>query len=185
MRVELLENFVTKEDAAVLNEFTLNGVREGNFSEGLTSAHINPPKSQMVTRFNPSIVFPKTALSIQDKLKYRLGLSDKDIHTLFHPTSIIVNCSFEHAGVVRHIDNKQHDLSLLRCNLLSSAPEGGGLLYINDLPFTQPELSVYCCLVSDYYHHVTTVKGTKPRILWQFGFNVEKEAWESGQIKVQ
>jgi hypothetical protein len=185
MRVEILENFVTKEDAAVLNEFTLNGIREGSFTEGVASKHLNPPNVQMVTRFSPKTVFPKVALDIQNKLKVLLGLEDKDIHTFFHPTSIVVNCSFAPARVFRHKDHKQNDLSLLRCNVLSSAPEAGGVLHVEDKPIEQPELSVYFCLVTDYYHYVTAVEGDKPRILWQFGFNVDKEAWESGQIKVQ
>jgi hypothetical protein len=139
----------------------------------------------MVTRFSPEIVFPKTALDIQNRLKTLLSLQDKDIHTLSHDTSIIVNCSFAPARVIKHRDGGQYGLSLLRCNVLSSAPEAGGLLHVEDTPIEQNELSVYFCLVTDYYHYVTAVEGNKPRILWQFGFNVEKEAWESGQIKVQ
>lgn len=185
MRVEVLENFISAEEASVLNKFTLDGIASGDFKEGVTSKHLNPPNVQMVTRFSPEIVFPRTALDIQDKLKVLLGLKDSDVYTFFHPTSIIVNCSFAPARVFRHKDHKQNGLSLLRCNVLSSAPEAGGVLHVEDVPVEQPELSVYFCLVTDYYHHVTAVEGNKPRILWQFGFNVEKDAWESGQIKVQ
>jgi hypothetical protein len=185
MRVEIIKNFITEEVAEVLNTFTLSSINKGVFKDGVISRQFNPPGSQMVTRFSPEIVFPNEAFNIQNKLKTLLSLSDTDLHTFAHHTSIVVNCSFAPARVIKHIDPKQNGLSLLRCNILSSAPEAGGLLHVEDTPITQPELSVYFCLVSDYHHYVTPVEGDKPRILWQFGFNVDKEAWESGQIKVQ
>jgi hypothetical protein len=185
MRIEVVKNFITVEEAEVLNTFTLDGVKKGVFKNGIISRELNPFNAQMVTRFTPEIVFPKEALNIQNRLKTLLGLGDTDIHTFGHHTSIIVNCSFAPARVIKHMDPKQNGLSLLRCNILSSAPKAGGLLHVEDEPVIQPELSIYFCLVSDYYHYVTAVEGDKPRILWQFGFNVSKEAWESGQIKVQ
>lgn len=185
MRVELLENFITKEEAEVLNLFTINGVINKTFSEGICSKHLNPPNTQMVTRFDTTIKFPLVAMDILERLKLLLKLENKDIHTLFSPSSIVVNCSFEPARVVKHIDSKQNGLSLLRCNVLSSAPEEGGLLHVDDVPIPQNELSVYFCLVTDHYHHVSAVKGKKPRILWQYGFNVDTDDWNSGKIKVR
>jgi hypothetical protein len=184
MRVEVIKNFITQAEAAVLNNFTLDGVNRGVFKDGIVSRQFNPPGSQMVTRFSPEIVFPKEALNIQNRLKTLLNLGDTDIYTFAHHTGIVVNCSFAPARVIKHIDPKQNGLSLLRCNILSSASKAGGVMHVEDEPVINPELSVYFCLVSDYHHYVTPVEGDKPRILWQFGFNVNKDAWESGQIKV-
>lgn len=185
MRVEIVDNFISSAEAEELNLFTINGVINKTFLNGKMSSHLNPLGAQMVTRFTPQIVFPETALNIQNRLKKLLDLNDNDIYTLGHPLGIVVNCSFRPAKVVRHKDTKQNGFSLLRCNVLSSAPESGGVLHVDDIPFQQKELSVYFCLVTDHYHYVTEVEGVKPRILWQYGFNVFTDDWNSGKIKVR
>lgn len=185
MRVEIIPEFISAEEAVALNSFTLERISSGVFSEGMTSKHLNPVNTQMVSRFNPGIKFPELALRIQDRLCNRLNLNKSDIHTLFHPTGIVVNCSFNGAQVIPHKDPTQNGKSLLRCNLISSATEVGGDLVVEQQTFKIPELGVYFCLVSEHEHAVTKVESDKPRIVWQFGFNVQADDWNSGKIKVQ
>lgn len=183
MRVEVVPEFISAKEAEVLNSFTLEQINSGIFSEGMTSKHLNPPNSQMVSRFNPKIIFPEVALHVQNRLQAMLGLDKNDIHTLFHPTGIIVNCSFKGAQVIPHKDPIQNGKSLLRCNLISSAADAGGDLVVEQQTFKIPELGVYFCLVSEHEHAVTKIDGDKPRIIWQFGFNVDAGDWNNGTIK--
>lgn len=185
MRVEVLPNFISTGEAAVLNNFALESVSKGSFSEGVTSKLVNPPGTQMISRFNCHIKFPELALQLQKKLCISLGLTENYIHRMFHPTGIVVNCTFNGAQVVPHKDPSHDSLSLLRCNLISSKAESGGVLVVEDAKFDVPELGVYFCLVSEHTHSVTKVEGNKPRIIWQFGFDVLADDWNSGKIKVQ
>lgn len=184
MRIEVVPEFISAEEAAVLNSFTLEQINSGIFSEGMSSKHINPPNSQMVSRFNPNVRFPEVAFRIQDRLQEALDLDKNDVHTLFHATGIIVNCSFKGAQVIPHTDPTQGNKSLLRCNLISSAADAGGDLVVEEQTFKVPELGIYFCLVSEHEHSVTKIEGDKPRIIWQFGFNVDAEAWNNGSIKL-
>jgi hypothetical protein len=74
-------------------------------------------------------------------------------------------------------------LSLLRCTVVSSEPISGGDLVVEDTVFKVPELGIYFCLVSEHEHYLTEVQGDKPRIIWQFGFNVPAEDWNNFKIK--
>jgi hypothetical protein len=56
---------------------------------------------------------------------------------------------------------------------------------VEDAEFNVPELGIYFCLVSEHTHSVTKVEGSKPRIVWQFGFNVNADDWNLEKIKVQ
>lgn len=184
MRIEILPNFISADEANILNNFVLENIKKGNFSEGKTSRCENPPMAQMVSRFNPEIEFPKIVLDLQEKIINLLNLKQTDIHTKFHPTGVVVNCSFKGAKVVPHKDPTQGNLSLLRCNIISSASELGGDLIVENRQFNVPELGIYFCLVSEHEHQITRVEGYTPRIVWQFGFNVNAEDWNSGKIKV-
>jgi hypothetical protein len=182
MRLEILPEFISAEEAAVLNNFVSDQISLGKFSEGMSSKHLNPENSQMVSRFNPNIVFPELVLDIQQRLCKLLELEAKDIHTLFHPTGVVVNCSFDGAQVIPHKDPTQDGKSLLRCNVISSSPTAGGDLLVEGQKIEVPELGIYFCLVSEQEHAVTKISSSKPRIVWQFGFNVDKNEWNNGKI---
>jgi hypothetical protein len=44
---------------------------------------------------------------------------------------------------------------------------------------------MYFCLASEHEHWVTKIEGNQPRIIWQFGFNVNKDDWNGGKITLQ
>lgn len=176
MRATLVKNFITQEEAIALNMFVLNSVAKNEFSYG--TASFNGSK-HLVSRFNKELEFPKLAMQIKDRIQQRLKLEDKDTHTLWNKSGIIVSCSFNGSEVVPHKDVKQYDKSLLRCNVLSSAAEKGGVLTVEGKEFELDALSMYLCLVSEYTHSVSKIEGETPRILWQFGFNVDQKDWEN------
>ena len=188
MRLESIANFITPEEADELNRFTIGAILSKKFVDGKTSKYLNANGLHMVSRFTPSIEFPELALQLQNKVCKILNLGPEHIHRMFHPTGIVVNCTYKGGKLLEHTDPKDPDKptkSLLRCNLLSSASLAGGDLMVEGTKVDVPELSVYFCLVSDHIHSITTVEGNKPRIVWQFGFDVDAEDWNSGKIKVQ
>jgi len=176
MNVKVINNFVSQEEAVALNTFTLNAIKGNKFSSGRASFNGN---KHLVSRFNKELEFPEIALQIKNRVQKLLGLPEETTNTVWNKSGIVVNCSFDGAEIAPHRDVKQGDKSLLRCNILSSAAEKGGVLTVENEEFKLDALSMYLCLVSECTHSVSKIEGSSPRILWQFGFNVDKKDWES------
>lgn len=183
MQVKVYKNFISKEDCEKLNKFALDSINNNLFTDGLLSYFINKPKSQMVSRFNKEIVFPKLAIKIQKDIQNKFNLKDKNINKQFHNQGIIVNVSFNEAQVVKHKDGVKQGYSALRCNIITSQPEKGGVLYIEDKPVELNQGDLYTCLVSEYEHFVSKNESDTPRIVWQFAFDVKKEQWSEDGVK--
>jgi hypothetical protein len=182
--VKVIPNFITKNEALVLNAFVLESVANKQFSNGMASYGLNKDGVHVVSRFNKNLEFPETAFLIKKRIQNLLVLDDKDTNTNWNISGIVVNCSFNEAQVVPHKDARPNNKSLLRCNVLSSAAEKGGVLTVEEKEFKLNVLSMYLCLVSEYTHSVSKIEGNSPRILWQFGFNVDQKDWEDKVSKL-
>lgn len=181
MLVKIIPNFIMQEEAAILNDYTFNSINENKFECGRTSFNGN---KHLVSRFNKNLVFPEVAMQIKNRVQKLLRLENNDTNTLWNKSGIVVNCSFNGAKVIPHKDVRQGNKSLLRCNILSSAADKGGVLTVENEEFKLDALSMYLCLVSEYTHSVSTIEGNSPRILWQFGFNVDQKDWEDKVSKL-
>lgn len=182
MQVTVIKNFITQEEAIALNTFVFNSIAENKFSY----SKIAPDGGKnLLSRFNRKLKFPETAMQIKSRIQKLLELEDKDTYTLWNKSGIAVSHSLNGPEIVPHKDVRQHNKSLLRCNVLSSASEKGGVLTVDGKEFELEALSMYLCLVSEYTHSVSKTEGKTPRILWQFGFKIDQKDWENKKIKVQ
>lgn len=178
MRLDIFKKFITQEEADELNSFTLNSIKQGRFKEGSTSKHLNPSGSHLVYRNSTGLVLPKLAFKLKDKIMNQFGLSKKDTFERFSSHGIVINCSFKNAQLAKHKDLSIGDnQSLLRCNVITSQPDKGGLLFVEDTLVDVKDTDMYTCLVSEHEHYSTINEDEKPRIVWQFGFNVDKNIW--------
>ena len=177
MKVKVYKDFLNLEDCQALNDFALACVKGNIFTDGMLSKSVNKPNAQMVSRFNKNIVFTELALQIQKQLQEKFNLPDESINKQFHKQGIIVNVSFNGAQVVRHKDGSKEGYSALRCNIITSQPDNGGILHVSDSPIELKQGDLYTCLVSEYEHYVSKNKSDTPRIVWQFAFDVKKEHW--------
>jgi hypothetical protein len=85
-----------------------------------------------------------------------------------------------HGGFVHtHKDDRlYHDRPLkhLRCNVVVSKPDGGGVPVIGKRPVPLIERGGWAFFASEVEHSAFPVNGSKPRIIYQFGYSVP-EAW--------
>jgi hypothetical protein len=177
MALQIYKNFITKKEVELLNTFALDSINKGKFKNGALSGKVNPPNSQMVSRFSPELIFPEKALNIQKTIQTKFKLSDNLINKDFNKFGIIVNVSFKNAQVLKHKDLNLHGFSALRCNIVTSQPKDGGVLHVNDKPVILDSGDLYTCLFSEHEHYVTKNNSNNPRIVWQFAFHVKKEDW--------
>lgn len=181
MRLDIFNGFVTKEEADSLNTFVLEAIKAGKFTEGFSSKHLNPDGVHVVSRFNRQLVLPELAFTIKHRIMEALDLTINDTCTKFASHGVVINCSFKHGQLVAHKDARQfEDKALLRCNIVTSQPNKGGELHVNNDFINLKDMDMYTCLVSEYEHYATINEDDKPRIVWQFGFNVDKSVWEKG-----
>ncbi len=175
MSIQVYKSFLSEKDCNILNNFALDSVNKGKFKNGILSEKVNPLNSQMVSRFSPELIFPEKALEIQKTIQKKFKLLDSSITKEFNPFGIVVNVSFKNAQVIKHRDAPLNGFSALRCNIVTSQPEDGGILYVNDKPVILNSGDLYACLFCENEHYVTKNNSEKQRIVWQFTFHVKKK----------
>jgi hypothetical protein len=179
-RIDIFRSFVTPEEAKELNEFTLNCISQGLFIDGQLSKHLNADGVHMVSRFNKELQFPQIAFDIRQLIMNKYNLLEKDLFKNSNESGIVVNCSFKDGQLWNHVDGSNHPYALLRCNVVTSQPNIGGVLHVEDKPISLNDGDMYACLVSQHMHRATVNEDDKPRIVWQFGFNVHADKWNKG-----
>lgn len=184
MRIELIKNFVTNEEAQALNQFTLDCVKNGLFEDGRASKHLNEPGAHMVSRFNKELNYPDTAYQVKQRIMDVFGFLDQDVYKMFNDSGIAVNCSFKGGQLWEHVDAREHNKALLRCTVVTSQPQNSGIFHVEGQPVQLHNCDLYACLVSEHRHYCTKNEEDIPRIVWQFGFNVDVIDWNSGKIEV-
>ena len=184
MRLEVIKNFVSNEQAAALNRFVLGAVKNGLFVDGVASRHLNKPGAHMVSRFNKSLEYPQVAYEVRNKIIDCFGFTESMIFKRFNNSGIAVNCSFKNGQLWKHRDASEPGYGLVRCTVVTSQPAKGGIFHVQETPVLLNETDLYACLVSEHEHFCTQNEDEKPRIVWQFGFNVNSQAWNNGTIKV-
>jgi hypothetical protein len=179
MYLQILKNFLTVEECDELNKFTFNAIKNGLFSEGLNSKTINPKDTQLVSRFNKEIVFPDLPKQIMIRLQNQFNLKNDDVCKTFHKDGIIVNVSYKNAGVIEHKDDIYKENTFgLRCNIVTSVPDIGGILHVDKAPINLKKGDLYLLNASEHFHYVSKNESNTPRILWQFTFDAPNELKE-------
>jgi hypothetical protein len=179
-RIEVIKNFATADECAELNSWTQAGVENKWLDDGI-SRGLDGYKKRLTSRmYGDRSAIPDVAKRIQNRICQHFGLKDFDVASNSGgDNGVVVSCTFKGGDVYPHIDPKYHDtLSTLRCNLLTSAADNGCDLYIDNEKTEFSEGDLVCYLVSEWAHNVTENLADKPRILWMFGWYVQKEDWE-------
>ena len=179
-RIDIEKNFVSAEEIEQLNAFTLNSISQGLFEDGRASKHLNADGVHMVSRFNKNLEFPQVAFDVCKRIMNKYGLQDKDIFKNFNNSGFVVNCTFKNGQLWNHTDGSNSPYALLRCNIVTSQPSKGGIFHVEDKPLDISDGDMYACLVSEHKHKATINEDDKPRIVWQFGFNVYADKWNKG-----
>lgn len=191
MRIERYKDFISEEDRVELvNWFDYSIDNQVNFYAGLSRGEWGYQK-RCTTRNTDKVEYPEVALRLFDKVINSFEFQDnchKEI--LANKEGIICVATFPTGDTYYHKDpaNCKDGLSVIRFNIVLQKPEDGGIISITDENGKEVKLDVderelYCCNLSDYWHSVSEVKGSKSRYIILFSMCCDKDDWETGKIK--
>lgn len=183
MRIAVKPGFFSAEDCASLSTVTLRGVVEGWVSTGIGAGGLGTTGRKTSRLYMKSKAYPAVVGQCMDKILAFMGLTRYSLILGGHGADgAVTSITYKGDDVYPHCDPKLPGLSILRCNVVTQASEAGGKLYVGGALVDVNVGDLHCYLASDYPHKVTSVTGDTPRILWMFGAQVPKDAWELKQI---
>lgn len=182
---KVIKNFLFDEEITSLNKWTLDNWSNNYFSD----ANMDPfnEGTRFTTRMRNNIIaeetgvcidYPKECYNIQSRIKNFFHLNDYQSPPSFY-NGIVNGIGFSPGVIEEHIDPQYiENTHTLHCNVITQNSISGGITVIagQEYPVNDGDLLMY--IVSKHYHHVTEIKGDKPRILWVFGFCVDDEKIE-------
>lgn len=177
MSVVRIPNFITPDEAKILTAWTLQNHNEAYFLDA------NMGGTRKTTRYSPEYDFqyPEIALKIRQRIVDLLCAQDLEEHCVRPPFKDGIVASYAPPGdsCFEHVDPVWFDgMHTLHCNVLSQAPEAGGIVYVEGTPYEMQERELFCYRVSRDKHGVTEILGNKARCMWVFGFCVLDDDWE-------
>lgn len=182
-RLEIAKAFLSLEECGLLNDWANTGINTGWLDKGLR-AGVFTDKRLTSRMYGYRFSMPPEILKISEKVRRFAGVDAYPLAVGHGKDGIVVSCTFSGGDVHKHVDPQSYrDLATLRCNVMTQKPEAGGVLHVEDEPVPLDVGDLHCYLVSEHQHHVTTVVGNTPRILWMFGACVPKDAWNDNTIK--
>jgi hypothetical protein len=141
---------------------------------------------RVTTRYTPAseFSFPFEAYSIRNRIKDALGFCTEP--TPEFKDGMVASYASHGDTCYEHVDPRWHDgLYTVHCNVILSAPEEGGDLYVEGRKWQMPEGQLICYPVSEIIHGTSLVKGVKPRLMWVFGFCVAPQQYMNTLRKYQ
>jgi hypothetical protein len=141
---------------------------------------------RVTTRYTPSgdFHFPEEAYSVRAQVKNALGFSTEPAPG--YKDGMVASCASLGDTCYAHVDPRWHrDFFTVHCNVILSTPESGGDLFVDGRKFEMPEGQFICYPVSEVRHETSLVKGTKPRLMWVFGFCVTPQQYKNTLRKFQ
>ena len=177
MNAVRVPDFVTAEEAQVLTDWVLRNHDEPHFLDA------NMGGSRKTTRYSPEANFnyPAESLTIRQRVVNLLGTPETEKFGMRLPYKDGIVASYAPPGdtCYEHKDPEWvTGFHTLHCNVLSQAPESGGVVIIEGQPHRMRERELFCYLVSRDRHEITEVLGSKARVMWVFGFCILDADWE-------
>ena len=185
MRVDIHPNFLTRAECDELNCWVDAAVANGQIGLGSTSAmgSLGVDPTRYTSRGSGSkFVYPQLVRDLSDKIRKFVGVDIYPRISDHGRDGVVVSRTSEGPGVYPHVDSPMPPYGAwpaLRCNVMTRAPERGGVLDIDGTKFPQIGVGdLHCYLVSVYTHSVGPVFGPVSRVLWMFGAYVPPDFWE-------
>lgn len=177
MTVLLSKSFLSKDECDQLNQWVDIGIKNKWLDKGTDESRSWNCRNRLNTRnYGERFQNPKVAVDVFDKITNRLGLQDLEKSEIGGgKDGVVVSCTFDGGDVYQHIDPKEGELEVLRCNIMTRKPESGGELYIGSSRIDIEVGDLHCYLPSTVSHRVATVNGKTPRVMWMFGYKCSKE----------
>lgn len=184
MRVEIVRDFLTSSECAMLNQWATLGVAKKWLSTGITSGGFTDLR--LTSRLYGNLFeTPEEILEISQRVRNFCGVNDYPLIHGHGRDGVVVSYTKPGGDVYRHRDPTSVDgVPTLRCNVMTQGADSGGALYIGGEKIDIGVGDLHCYLVSEHEHWVEPVEGVTPRIMWMFGAHVPADEWNSGKIVV-
>jgi len=180
--IKVLKDFLTHKEISILNEWTDQNHDQNFFQDA--EMDIYYPKTRFTTRIvntneesiSAVVEYPEEAYQIQKRIQQYFNLNN----ILYPPTfrnGIVNGIGFQNGSICKHSDPMYYENTItVHCNFITQKPVAGGVTIIEDHEYDIEEGDMLMYAVSELNHEVTPIVGTKPRILWCYGFclNLEK-----------
>lgn len=183
MSVLVFPNFLTQVECNQLNDWVDLGVKNKWLDVGMSRGSGWQYKDRVTTRnYGNRFNYPDIVYDVFNKITKKLKL--EHLHKSVAGAGkdgIVVSCTFNGGDVYPHKDPKEGNLEVLRCNVMTRAPNTGGELFVGSKKIEIQVGDLHCYLPSIVEHYVTEVKGETSRVLWMFGYQCSIEQFN--QIK--
>lgn len=177
----LVRGFLSQDEIDALNAFVDQGVTVGYLDKGISRGRSGYDGRLTTRLYGDRFVYPDIVHSVFSRITDRLRLHDlKKSVVGGGRDGVVVSCTYPGGDVYAHRDLKEGGglCDVLRCNILTRAAESGGLLQVGGVPIKLDVGDLHCYLPSDVVHSVSTVEGSTSRVLWMFGYQINKSDWE-------
>jgi hypothetical protein len=180
MNVLVFKNFLDADTCNQLNEWVDLGVEKKWLDKGLNRGTGWQYSNRLTTRnYADRFEYPTIVYDVFNKITTELNV--KDLHKSVSgggKDGIVVSCIFNDGDTYAHIDPKEGELEVLRCNVMTRSAEEGGELFVGGNKIDINVGDLHCYLPSTIEHYVTKVKGQTPRVLWMFGYQCSQERFD-------
>ena len=176
MKIDIVPNFLTKDECVQLNNWTEEGVEKKWLDLGFSNGQ-KTDKRLTSRMYGERFTYPSIAYDILNRIKLHYGFTNLQTPNQGRD-GIVVSYTKPTGDVYLHKDPREKGFATLRCNIVTQDAESGGKLFIEGNPVEFKAGDLHCYLASEHEHYITTVEGNIPRILWMFGFLIPTSQWE-------
>ena len=184
-KVLLVRNFLNAQEIQTLKDWSTQAVNENQFVDGITGdwdkKEFTTTKKRLTNRMSQNINYPELVKALQDRIRDTIPITKNAPVIEGHgKDGVVVSVTYNDGDVYKHKDPSVGEGVVgLRCNILASKAQSGGNIHVEDNTYDLNEGDMMCYLVTEYYHSVDVCHGDNPRILFMFGFVVDKDTWEN------
>ena len=167
MDYKIIKNFVSGDEQNELVEWIIN-----NKNTPWLFKDANMKGNRITTRYSKDFSFPDTAYKIQKRIIDQLKFNDFKLPKYHH--GIVASYAGENDTVFEHTDPQWYPpYETLHCNLMLQKPLEGGKPMINKKNIDLDERDLWCYYVSKVKHGSSKVIGSRPRLMYVFGFCID------------
>lgn len=184
MHIEIFRNFASPAECLELAQWAVDHqdtvllepqLKEGSWQHRRTSRNTEK-----------NYTFPPVAYQLQNRIRALLPNPSPQTAPNGGKDGIIVISTNPHGNSADHIDPEPvPGVSVLRGNIIVQPAEAGGVLQVGGRALDIGVGDLHFYLVSRHRHSVSTIGGTRPRIIWLYGFCVNGDDWDSGRIPLR
>jgi hypothetical protein len=177
MSMLVIKEFIDKKTCCQLNDWVDLGVENKWLDKGIDrGSNWNYTKRVTTRKYADRFDYPQVVYDVFSKITNTLQIADLQKSVVGGgKNGVVVSCTYPGGDTYAHIDPKEGNLEVLRCNILTRKADIGGELFIGGKQININVGDLHCYLPSTVEHYVTTVEGETARVLWMFGYQCSAE----------